>query len=274
MIPLRRNEPPRQTTANGFTVIELLVGIAILGVLAALLLPAIQQAREAARQMECKNHLRQIGIALHNYHDSLGSFPPGCLDKRHFRDPPTKKNFAWSALLLPYLEQSNLNLQIDYHYPYDHPTNADVAIKDLAIYRCPSSIFRKRIASGKSDYGGLFGQRIIGSLHADNGLFIHDQPLRMIDVLDGLTNTLAIAEDTVGPDAQWINGRNIFEQSGPINNPKALKIDNEIRSDHPGGAMAVFACSRVQFLSESTDQILLAELITRAGGEVAERADH
>ena len=80
---------------------------------------------------------------------------------------------------------------------------------------------------------------------------------------------MAVAEDVNGPHSEWINGANVFVQSGGVNDPSAWAGDNEIRSDHAGGAMALFVDGRVQFLSESIERVILGRLITRAGGEVA-----
>ena len=80
-----------------------------MGILAALLLPAVQAAREMARQAQCQNNLRQVGLALHNYHAVLKTLPPGCMQWRPFNGPRFLKNFAWSALILPYMEEQNVH---------------------------------------------------------------------------------------------------------------------------------------------------------------------
>ena len=101
----------RSWTNGGFSLVEILVVIAIIGALVALLLPAVQQARESARRTTCGNNLRQIGIALLNYHDSLAMFPPGCTDRG-------VQQLAWSLYLLPYLEQQNIRSQFNTSYSY------------------------------------------------------------------------------------------------------------------------------------------------------------
>ncbi len=251
---------------SAFTLIELLVVIAIIGILVGILLPAVQQAREAARRMSCQNNLHQIGIALHNYHDTQRRLPPGCLQWRPWGGSPQLKNFAWSALLLPFLEQQNLGQLIDYNFPFDHPNNDRAANYRIAIYQCPSVPERTQVR-GRSDYGGVFGQRITTHSNTNNGVFVYDRAFHFRDITDGLTATLCVAEDALGPDAEWINGSNVFEQSGGINDPTSWIGDNEIRSKHPGGAMGLFCCGRVRFLSDSIDQQVLAAMITRGDGD-------
>lgn len=252
---------------RAMTLVELLVVIAIIGVLASLLLPAVQQAREAARKLVCQSNLRQVGIALHSYHQALKSFPPGCMDHRPWRGSPLRKNYAWSALLLPYFEQGNLSQLIDFNYPFDNSRNAEASKVEVKLYQCPTAISNSNRV-GRSDYGGLYGQRITTRNNTDNGVFIYNTPIRLRDIRDGITNTVAIAEDTRSPSSRWIDGSNVFEQSGAINDPKAWIGDNEIRSDHVGGAMTLFACSRVVFLSNGTDTKTLGAIITRSGGEI------
>ncbi len=258
----------RRGSRAGFTLVELLVAIGIIGVLVSLLLPAVQAVRVAARQAACKNNLRQIGLALHNYHDTHHSLPPGCLQWRPWNGPRTHRQFAWSAMLLPFVEQSNLHRLIDWGKPFDAPENAPAARTDLTIYLCPTEP-ELTPGAGLISYGGIFGELILDR-EQDDGLFVYERAFRFRDIVDGLSNTLAVSEDVGGPDRQWINGRNVFVVAHGINDPTAWAGDNEIRSAHKGGAMVLFADARTTFMSDATDKQLLGKLITRAKQEVVE----
>jgi len=264
--PLR--ELPSKGWTRGFTLVELLVVLGVIAILVSLLLSAVQAAREAARKTLCKNNLRQVGLALHNYHDTHKTLPPGCLEWRAWNSPRTHRQFAWSAMLLPFMEQQNLHQTIRWSEPYDAPANSTAATTDVSTYLCPSE---PDFIAGKGliSYGGIFGELIVDR-EQDDGLFVNDRAFRFRDVIDGLSNTLAVSEDVGGPDREWINGRNIFVVAHGINDPTAWVGDNEIRSAHSAGAMALFADSRVLFVPESIDKHLLGKLITRAKQEPVE----
>lgn len=248
------------------TLVELLVVIAIIGILVSLLLPAVQQVREAARQMSCKNNLHQIGIAIHNYHDTLGTLPVGCLQWRGFSGASQRKQFAWSAFILPYMEQQPLHSQIDFGVPYDHPSNKSAASVRIPTYLCPTVPSKEQLR-GPTHYGGIYGE-ILLTRAQDDGLLVYDRAFRFRDCTDGLNQTLIVAEDALGPDPEWINGRNVFVVAHGINDPTAWIGDNEIRSLHPSLAMVLFAGGNVRALPETIDRTVLGSLVTRAGGEV------
>ncbi len=259
-----------KTSRPGFSLTELLVVLAIIGMLLMLILPAIQQVREGARRVHCQNNLRQIGIGLHHFESVEGSLPEGCHQWRPWGGDPELKNLAWSAFILPYLESNNLHDLVDFSLPFDHSTNAEAAGKRLLIYLCPSNAANPQHAVqaiGRSDYAGIFGQRISIGNPTDNGVLIHDQMISFSQITDGLTHTIAVAEDSSSPDAQWINGSNILEQSTFINDPDVWPWDNEIRSQHPGGAMTLYVCGRTVFLDQGLDPLVLAALITRDFGD-------
>jgi prepilin-type N-terminal cleavage/methylation domain-containing protein len=191
--------------ASGFTLVELLVVIAIIGVLVALLLPAIQSAREAGRRASCLNNLRQIGIALHNYQTTTGRFPPSFII-----EPGTTlgtNNGSWSihARLLPFLEAGNAFYQIDLSLPWDHPDNHATGVPTMRIepYVCPSEandVVRSK--SGQpwvhpQNYGFNFGTWLAYDPTGDgdpDGAFFVNSSLRTGQIPDGLSNTLAVAE--------------------------------------------------------------------------------
>ena len=253
--------------------------MAIIGVLVATLLPAVQAAREAARRAECQNHLRQIGIALHLFHDTHGRLPIGCTDKRVPRTNPNGRQFAWSADILPHLEEESLWKQIDFSAPYDSAANAGVAAKIIGVYLCPSTA---RLATGRGgslvsdttggtpylaaaiDYGGIYGAAQVSP--AANGVLLYDRPVKFSEITDGTSYTLALAEDTGRGwtmDGEWINGENIYDVSNLINTQQ----HNEIWSDHPGGAMVMWCDGAATLLNESIDFLVLKAICTRAGGE-------
>lgn len=252
----------------GFTLVELMVSISIIGVLVGLLLPAVQMARESARRTHCSNNLHQIGIALQNYHTARRTLPPGCLQWRPPGGSMAFKQFAWSAMILPYLEQTELYESINFHVAYDAPANRVPGSTRLSVYICPSATSPAPGGLGKTDYAGLFGQRLTTFKNTNNGVFIYNRALRFEEIRDGLSQTICVAEDTIGPECEWINGRNTFEQSSGVNDRTASLIDNEIRSEHTGGAMVLFVDGHVSLLHEDLEKRVLAALITRHGRDV------
>ncbi|MDA7950080.1 MAG: DUF1559 domain-containing protein [Pirellulaceae bacterium] len=251
---------------KGFTLVELLVVIFIVGVLIALLVPAVNMARRVALRIQCGNNIRQIGLALNSYHLTHRHFPAGAIEWRPFGNT-TQRQLAWSAYLLPYLEQGNTYDQLDLTTPFDSPQNAKGAAVVIPVYLCPVALGGQKLVQGRGPihYGGMYGERITSPNNPPKGLMIYDKPLKASDASDGLSMTIIVAEDSHFQDGQWINGRNLFDQAFPIN--QAPAFENDIRSDHYGGANVVLADSTVRFLSEGIDLNVLAALCTRAGNE-------
>ncbi len=256
-------------SVRGLTLVELLVVMAIIGVLIALLLPAVQAARAAARQIGCLNNLRQIGIALHSYHDTYRSFPPGGIEPRSPARPHGRQ-LAWSAYLLPYLEQLTLYERLDLSQPFDAPVNAAPAATILATYVCPSVPDGRALRTGRGpcQYGGIFGERITSPNSPPKGVMLYDRAISIQQISDGTTCTLVISEDSQFGDGQWINGRNVFDQAFAIN--RAPPFENDIRSEHAGGANGLFCDGSARFLFETMELKVLAAICTRAGNEVVE----
>lgn len=201
----------------GFTLVELLVVIAILGVLTALLLPAVQAARESARRAQCANKLKQLGLALHLYHEARLAFPAAYYsDTRHAsRHPITYDGpggWAWGAMLLPYLEQQPLFAQLDPTRSCWDPALAPIVAKELPAFLCPTATSRGepltiRSASGqalavfgRSHYVASAGQEEPWGFPVDDYARVADGPLyrnsatRAADVTDGLSSTVFLGE--------------------------------------------------------------------------------
>jgi type II secretory pathway pseudopilin PulG len=249
-----------------FTIVELLVVIGIVGLLVSLLLPAVQASRESSRRTGCASNLRQIGLGLSAYHGAHRQFPVGCVE---WRSPsnPTARQLAWSAYLLPFIEEAPLHRLLDTSQPFDSPRNAEAAATVVPLYLCPSSPRQSPLVDGKAacDYGGIYGERIASANNPPKGVMLIDAAVTYRQIRDGASKTLIVAEDSRFADAQWINGRNIFDQAFPIN--AAPAYENDIRSEHTGGAQGVMVDGSVHFFAEHLDLRTLAAICTRAGGE-------
>ncbi len=212
---------------RGFTLIELLVVIAIIATLVAILLPAVQQAREAARRSTCKNNLKQIGIAMHNYHDTHGVLPFGLMWRRaqdtdgflNGGSTSNKNSVAgWSVMILPFIEQgpmydtliSHMASRNNYDPDFGDPT---IGTNVIAVYTCPSDIMdtinSQRQDRAKMNYAGSAGARglkrdgsdalVADQAAADNtevfdGLFGSNSAIGFRDITDGLSNTVMVGE--------------------------------------------------------------------------------
>jgi prepilin-type N-terminal cleavage/methylation domain-containing protein/prepilin-type processing-associated H-X9-DG protein len=258
-----RGSTPR--SPRGFTLIELLVVIAIIGVLVALLLPAVQSAREAARRTQCLNNLKQMGLAINTYHDVNNRYAPG----GWINGATGQRWIAWSALLLPHMEQKPLYDALNLDLAYNAPANSTAASTVLAVFLCPSSRRVDMQVSGRGgcDYGGMYGERITSPNNPPKGAMLYETTFSAAQIRDGTSQTVFVGEDTFFGDGQWIYGRNVFDQAFAIN--KAPAFENDLRSDHlGGGAQVVFGDGHTRFLKESMDIKVLAALCTRAGREV------
>jgi prepilin-type N-terminal cleavage/methylation domain-containing protein len=218
-----RRRPPACPACAAFTLIELLVVIAIIAVLAALLLPAVQQAREAARRTECKNHLKQLGLALQNYHDAHFRFPYGWMCSQFHRTgclPNIVTPDMWSGIpmILPFLEEGALYGSLNYKLESNVPANTTGIGFSLAHFVCPSYRDPQILPvlanpsdptstvlyyAGPSHYRGNMASGLIVGCNDptnprchiyDNGIFYRNSSVNMRDVVDGTTNTIMMGE--------------------------------------------------------------------------------
>lgn len=256
------------------TLVELLVVVTVIAALVALLLPALQGAREGARRLCCLNNLRNVGCALHGHLLVRRRFPVGCTEWKAPGQTPDRRCLAWSARILPWLEEQRLADRIDYSLPFDHPGNAAAAAEPLAVFRCASADRSGPFVAGlgRCDYGGVNGERITSPNNPEKGALITDVAHRAAQISDGLAKTVLVGECAAGPwpDGQWMNGRNLFDQAYPVNWPT---WEDELRSRHPGGAHALFGDGAVRLVADSTDTRVLAAACTRSGGEAGGQGD-
>lgn len=217
-----------KTRRRGFTLIELLVVIAIIAILIALLLPAVQAAREAARRAQCKSHLKQLGIALHNYHEVHSTFPPNLIPGGRPGAPGyigySRGNWGVMAYLTPFLEQTAVYKLLNLESPTYANVGGSWIIPDsnnqlaastlVPLYLCPSDSSRKVSMNwgvtngiGPTNYCANMGTGIDpagaqhGSPYSANGVFFADSRIRVADILDGTSNTAAMSESILGEGA-------------------------------------------------------------------------
>ena len=289
-----------QLQCKGFTLIELLVVITIIAVLLALLLPAVQSAREAARKSQCRNNLKQVGLALHNYHDSQGTLPPGWLGITSGQPDINGMNgWSWGSRILPQLDQTPFFKKLNFGVKVGDPPNAAARLQVLAVFQCPSDLVPIRWTlnvSGTStpltdvagaSYAGVFGKDEIdncdglapGAPCNSDGAFFLNSAIRFAQVRDGLSMTLMVGEHQTRPISGWYYtwsgviatcDRGIVRILGDTDvtpNHDDLHMD-EFASYHAGGCHFTMGDGSVHFISKSVDLSVYRNLSSRAGNDV------
>ncbi len=243
--------PNRSSSSTGTIIIVValiaVIGtVAVGGILVALLLPAVQAAREAARRMQCSNNLKQVALAMHNYQDVYKTLPPA-----YTVDADGNKLHSWRTLLLPYIEQSALYDQIDLDKPWDAPENQHFAETVIPAYTCPSD---PEMTTPYTNYMVIVGA---------NAIFDGGPGCAFRDITDGTANTLLVVE-VEGQQVPWMEPTDLsLEQMQMAINGGAT----EPGSHHPGGINAAMADGSVRFIADSIDSNLLKLLITRNDGQ-------
>ena len=261
-----RSPPRRPRVRPAFTLIELLVVIAIIGVLIALLLPAVQETRAAAVRMQCANNLKQIGLALHSFHDVKKRFPMGT-SLKGYPDGTPAANIPISLLnsgpyrpgvfaaLLPYLEQLQLYRQLAMDAAIDEEPNRSAGQTDVRVFQCPAAphqyglrkaphstpLADRTLELAVSDYNGLNGvARLYGAAPSsgqlqDHGGFAERVALRIVDFRDGASQTIDVVETIDFGRGVWIHGRPHYNQAAYAINSSS-GYNNAANSVYPDGS--------------------------------------
>jgi prepilin-type N-terminal cleavage/methylation domain-containing protein/prepilin-type processing-associated H-X9-DG protein len=287
---------------QAFTLVELLVVIAIIGILVALLLPAVQAAREAARRMSCVNNVSQLALAIQNYEMAFGSYPPGTIDEKGpIVNIASGYHHNWMSQILPYIEESNTYQHIDFGVGVYDEANAEPRKVRISIYSCPSDAEGGEEVS-QSDYAGCHNDTA-APIDTDNrGIFFLNSAIRYEDIKDGTSHTLFIGEKYMPgkEDLGWMSGtrstlrntgtpinsslpeyRSAYRFQGPGMGGPEDEVEGEDQQDqdprlvvggfasrHPGGANFAFGDGSVRYLSDTLDPHTFELFGNRADGEM------
>ncbi len=266
--------------SNGFTVIELLITLVIIVAITSLLLPAIQESRNQARSRDCMNNLKQLGLAMHNYHDVFSVFPPGWIRNNPHAQSPS--GFGWQAMILPFIELLAMYDRLEFHVPNNagafEQDNKLILQTAIPTYRCPGdstpATNPMRGEWGTSNYSLNFGSEPVprmvpldGSMNwpgalptrlHTNGIGWWTSKVRMRDITDGTSNTLMVGERSIKSAAGiWPGVRSNSSETDQVTDTSyGNEINsglNSFSSPHRGGANLLLCDGSVRFLSDQVD---------------------
>ncbi len=240
--PTTRPVNNTSTQKKGLTLIELIVVIVILGVLVAFFLPVVRTAPGAARRTQCKNHLKQIGLALHNYHDTFNAFPPAFTV-----DASGKPLHSWRTLILPFIDQSELYKKIDLSKPWDDPANEAAFKTSIQAYRCPST-------------NGPPSHTTYMAVVTPNSCLRPAEPRLMSEITDDHGKTIMVIEVDTDQAVHWMSPKDASESL-------VLGIGPKTKHAHAGGCQALFVDGSIRFLGEGSPAADRLALISIAGNE-------
>lgn len=273
----RHNIKPR-----GFTLVELLVALAVIGILIALLMPAVQSARAAARRVQCQSRMHQLGLALHNYHDTFQVFPAGSYAiGPSFR---TLSGWGWGSMLLPQVEQSALYNSIDFDVGTAVGANRDVIRQPVPFWQCPADVAPVEISVSMANGDSV--PIATGNYCGVEPLLAAMSSMKMRDMTDGPSNTLMIGERVYQPSqagsleftSSWAGQAATATEVSPQSIPHLEATENSainlaldfpqcFSSWHAGGSQFTFGDGATKLLNESMDVGVFEALGTPSGGE-------
>jgi prepilin-type N-terminal cleavage/methylation domain-containing protein len=233
---------PKPTSGRRFTLIEVLVVLAIIAILVALLLPATRSARYAARRAQCTNNLKQIALALHNYEQEHNALPPA-----YTVDAQGRPLHSWRALILPYLEQQSLCRTIDLSKPWNDLANAKARETSLPVFQCPE-------AAGPTNTTTYLA--IVGPSHC----FIPRQPRRLAEITDGRSQTLMVIEAGEEHAVPWMAPTDADESL-------VMGLGPTTKLHHAGGTNADLVDGSVRFLKTSIPANVRRALMSISGND-------
>jgi|SRR5579864_9233404 len=268
---------PRTRERFGFTLIELLVVIAIIAVLVALLLPAVQTVREAARRARCMNNLMQLGLAIKSYESTHEMLPSGTVNQTGpIKNLAQGYHVSWMVQILPFVEQTNTFNHLNFLVGVYRPENASVRATTIRTFLCPSSALLASAGVAHSNYAGSHHDVEAPIAANNNGVLFLNSRIRFEDIPDGTANTIFVGEKRLsGTELGWISGtRSTLRNTGsPLNSTAMLpaKIKDPVGgfgSAHPGGASFAFGDGSVRFMRNGIGSSAYQLLSNRDDGDM------
>jgi len=249
----RRKIAESRILRRGLSTRDVLIAVVIVAILVALLYPFGGHGPEPSRRSTCKNNLKHIGLALHNYHDNYDSFPPA-----YVVDENDRPLYSWRVLILPFVDQAPLYGKLHLDEPWNSPHNRPLLDVDIPAFRCPSD---KETAKGMTNYLAVVGPET---------MWPAPDTCRFKDVTDGASNTLHVVE-VANSGIHWAEPRDLHvTQMAREVNPSA---GMGMSSRYTGGTHVLFGDGRVQFIADDSPVEQLRAMLTRAGGEVIDDDD-
>lgn len=233
---------PIHQKRSGFTLIDLVIVACIMLLLIALLLPAVSRSRNAARRPQCRNNLKGIGLAFHNYHDTYGAFPPA-----HTVNAEGKPLHGWRTSILPFLDGKPLYDKIDLSKPWDDPVNSAAYNTELAIFRCPSAILPPT-------------HTVYLAVVTQNSAIRPTEPRPLSEITDGPSQTLMLIEVAAEHAVHWMAPQDADEAI-------ILSFGPDTKLPHTGGVHAQFADGSVNFLPSDTKAAERRAMISATGND-------